>query len=138
MKEVILLLGSNLGDTEKNIYSAISILDKRVGKVIKKSKILKTLPVEFDSPHIFCNIAVNLQTKYSPIKLLEELKNIEKEMGRLEDSRIIGEYKDRVIDIDIVDYEGINFISEKLELPHYKHLYQRDFSKELLENLSLK
>lgn len=135
MKEVVLLLGSNLGDTEKNILDAIDEIEKELGKVTKKSKILKTLPIEFVSQYIFCNIAIILYTKYSPIKLLNRLKKIEKEMGRVEDSSVFGEYRDRVIDIDIVIYDGIIFKSSKLEIPHHKHLFYRDFSKELLNDI---
>lgn len=134
MKEVVLLLGSNIS-SEENIDIAINHLKNRVGKVIKKSKIMKTLPVEFVSSQIFCNIAVNLETEYSPIKLLETLKEIEVEMGRERDSRALGGYQDRIIDIDIVLYDGITYQSDKLEIPHYKHLYERAFSKELLSEI---
>lgn len=53
MKRVVLILGSNIGDTEYNISLAISNIESKIGKIIKKSKILKTLPVEFHSSHIF-------------------------------------------------------------------------------------
>lgn len=134
MREVVLLLGSNI-NPEENIDIAISHLKNKVGKVIKKSKMMKTLPVEFVSSQIFCNIAVNLETEYSPIKLLETLKEIEVEMGRKRDSRALGGYQDRIIDIDIVLYDGITYQSDKLEIPHYKHLYERAFSKELLSEI---
>lgn len=134
MREVVLLLGSNI-NPEENIDIAISHLKNKVGKVIKKSKMMKTLPVEFVSSQIFCNIAVNLETEYSPIKLLETLKEIEVEMGRERDSRALGGYQDRIIDIDIVLYDGIIYQSDKLEIPHYKHLYERAFSKELLSEI---
>lgn len=136
MQQVVLLLGSNLGNPEHNINLAITNLEKRVGKVTKKSKILKTLPVEFDSPYIFFNIAVVLSTNLSPIQLLNQLKNIEIEMGRSEDSSVLGEYRDRIIDIDIVDYDEIDFYAEKLQIPHYKHKYERDFSRELLKEIN--
>lgn len=136
MNEVILLLGSNLGDAEQNILTAMEKLENSVGKIIKKSKISKTLPVEFVSSQEFCNIALILQTQYSPIKLLENLKNIEQEMGRVQDSKALGGYQDRVIDIDVVTYEGLIFESEDLEIPHQRHLYYRVFSKELLEEIN--
>ena len=104
MYNVVLLLGSNLGNAENNILSALSELEKRVGKIIKKTKILRTLPVEYDSDNVFCNIAVSMQTAHSPIKLLDEIKKIETEMGRIYDSKFFGEHRDRIIDIDIVTY----------------------------------
>ena len=136
MYNVVLLLGSNLGNAENNILLAISELEKRAGKIIKKTKISKTLPVEYDSDNVFCNIAVSMQTAHSPIKLLDEIKKIESEMGRIHDSKFFGEYRDRIIDIDIVSYEGLIFSCDRLEIPHHKHLYDRDFSRKLLDELA--
>ena len=136
MYNVVLLLGSNLGNAENNILLALSELENRVGKIIKKTKISKTLPVEYDSDNVFCNIAVSMQTAHSPIKLLDEIKKIETEMGRIYDSKFFGEYRDRIIDIDIVTYEGLVFSSDRLEIPHHKHLYDRDFSRKLLDELA--
>ena len=137
MYNVVLLLGSNLGNAENNILLALSELEKRAGKIIKQTKISKTLPVEYDSDNVFCNIAVSMQTAHSPIKLLDEIKKIENEMGRIYDSKFFGEYRDRIIDIDIVSYEGLVFSSDRLEIPHHKHLYDRDFSRKLLDELDL-
>ena len=136
MYNVVLLLGSNLGSAENNILLALSELENRVGKIIKKTKISKTLPVEYDSDNVFCNIAVSMQTAHSPIKFLDEIKKIETEMGRIHDSKFFGEYRDRIIDIDIVTYEGLVFSSDRLEIPHHKHLYDRDFSRKLLDELA--
>ena len=136
MYNVVLLLGSNLGSEENNIVLALSEVKNRVGKIIKKTKISKTLPVEYDSDNVFCNIAVSMQTAHSPIKLLDEIKKIETEMGRIHDSKFFGEYRDRIIDIDIVTYEGLVFSSDRLEIPHHKHLYDRDFSRKLLDELA--
>jgi len=111
-------------------------LEKRAGKIIKKTKISKTLPVEYDSDNVFCNIAVSMQTAHSPIKLLDEIKEIETEMGRIHDSKFFGEYRDRIIDIDIVSYEGLIFSCDRLKIPHHKHLYDRDFSRKLLDELA--
>ena len=134
MKKVVLLLGSNIGDAKEHILIAISKLEK-MGRVIKRSGILKTFPVEFDSLNIFCNIAVIFDTEYSPIKLLNAIKNIEKEMGRERDSSLYGEYRDRIIDIDIVMYDDIIYSCERLNIPHHRHLILREFSRKLLKEI---
>lgn len=136
--EVILLLGSNLGNKKQNIKSAIISINNQIGKVFASTEILETEPVEFVSNNIFCNIAVCITTTDSPVLLLKKIKNIERNMGRNKDSNAEGRYLDRVIDIDIVSFNKINFISKFLEIPHHKHLYERDFSKELLGILSKK
>ncbi|MFN8365222.1 MAG: 2-amino-4-hydroxy-6-hydroxymethyldihydropteridine diphosphokinase [Cloacibacterium normanense] len=65
------------------------------------------------------------------------MKSIEKEMGREFDTSAVGGYSDRIIDIDIVKFNNINFESSKLRIPHHKHLYEREFSRFLLENLNI-
>lgn len=136
--KVILLLGSNLGNKEANLHKAIENIEKQIGKVVFFTEIDKTAPVEFVSKNIFCNIALCIHTDFSPFLLLKGVKKIEKEMGRTQDSFIVGEYTDRIIDIDIVKFSNIVFKSEKLEIPHQKHLFERDFSKRLLTNLNEK
>ena len=132
---VVLLLGSNIGNTLENIENAIAKIEKRIGKIDKFSKMLETKPVEFVSNNIFRNIALSLYASISPFSLLKEIKNIEKEMGRLEDSSVKGGYEDRIIDIDIVKFGEINLQSSVLEIPHKKHLFERDFSRILLQEL---
>ncbi len=129
---VTLLLGSNLGKQKDNIDLAISRIEEEVGELVGQSEIIYTKPVEFVSNNIFCNIALRIKTQFSPIKLLNLLKKIEVEMGRTDDSLITKGYADRVIDIDIVFYGNMNFSSRRLEIPHSKHVYEREFSKKLL------
>lgn len=134
--EVTLLLGSNLGDTKSNIELALSRLENEIGTIIKKSEILITDPVEFVSNNIFCNIAVIIKTQISPLQLLDRIKLIEREMGRMNDTKVLGAYQDRLIDIDIVCFGNLRFWCRELEIPHEKHLYHREFSRILIDELS--
>lgn len=134
--EVTLLLGSNLGNSKKNIESAIYLIERHIGDVLTRTEILITEPVEFVSNNIFCNIALLIKTQFSPKKLLKLIKLIEKEMGRDDDTLISGEYQDRTIDIDIVFYGNLLFWCKELEIPHQKHAYRRDFSRKLLKLLN--
>ncbi|MDF2552673.1 MAG: folK [Chryseobacterium sp.] len=131
--KVVLLLGSNIGDKKKNIDTALEKL-KEVSEILKNSEYLTSDPVEFVSSNNFCNIASIIFTHLSPIQLLNFIKETEIEMGRINDSRISGSYTDRIIDIDIVTYDALNFISERLEIPHKKHLFEREFSRILLKD----
>lgn len=133
---VTLLLGSNLGDTQKNIESAIMFINSKLGEVILQTPLLYSDPVEFGSTNIFCNIAILIKTEFSPLKLLNMIKEIEREMGRIVDSSVTGTYADRVIDIDIVMFENILYECKTLQIPHQKHLYYRDFSRYLLQTLN--
>ncbi|MCU7618064.1 2-amino-4-hydroxy-6-hydroxymethyldihydropteridine diphosphokinase [Chryseobacterium sp. PBS4-4] len=131
--KVVLLLGSNIGDKKNNIDAALDKL-KNVGEILKNSEYLTSAPVEFVSSNNFCNIATIIFTHFSPIQLLNYIKKIEAEMGRINDSKISGGYADRIIDIDIVKFNDLKFTSERLEIPHKKHLYEREFSKILLKD----
>ncbi|ASK30521.1 2-amino-4-hydroxy-6-hydroxymethyldihydropteridine diphosphokinase [Chryseobacterium sp. T16E-39] len=136
--KVVLLLGSNLGDGKKNIEHALEMLKSGGIEMLNISIFLTSEPVEFVSSNIFCNIATIISTHLSPIQLLDFVKSIEFEMGRINDSKDLGGYSDRIIDIDIVKYGELKFISERLKLPHIKHLFERDFSRILLKDLSNK
>jgi 2-amino-4-hydroxy-6-hydroxymethyldihydropteridine diphosphokinase len=132
--KVVLLLGSNIGDKKNNLDTALERL-KEVGDILQNSEYLTSEAVEFVSSNNFCNIATIIFTHFSPIQLLNKIKKIEIEMGRLNDSKISGGYTDRIIDIDIIKYNELKFTSERLEIPHKKHLFEREFSKILLKNL---
>lgn len=136
--KVILLLGSNIGDGKKNIEQALEMLKAGGIEMLNISIFLTSDPVEFVSSNIFCNIATIISTHLSPIQLLDFVKSIEFEMGRINDSKATGGYSDRIIDIDIVKYGELKFVSERLEIPHVKHLFEREFSRILLNDLSNK
>ena len=132
--KVVLLLGSNLGEQKKNIELALQKISDAGNEISQISEFLMSDPVEFASSNIFCNIAVIILTHLSPIQLLDCIKDIEVEMGRINDSKVTGGYTDRVIDIDIIKYNELIFKSERLEIPHKKHLFERDFSRILLKD----
>ena len=132
---VVLLLGSNINDPENNIKIALKKIESEVGAILINSELIISEPVEFDSINNFCNIAVKLKTQFSPIVLLHKLKQIERDMGRVQDSSYFDTYQDRIIDIDIVLYNNIRFISKKLIIPHHKNLYERDFARELIKKV---
>ncbi len=130
---VVLLLGSNIGDQKNNIDTALNNLSETC-TILKKSEYLTSEPVEFASSNIFCNIATIISTHLSPIQLLDYVKKIEIDMGRLTDSTVSKVYTDRIIDIDIVKYGELKFVSERLEIPHNRHLFEREFSRILLKD----
>lgn len=133
--DVILLLGSNINNPENNVKEALLEIEKKVGAIIAKSRVISTKPVEFDSFNFFCNIAVRIKTQFSPFRLLAEIKTIERSMGRSQDSSDLGVYNDRIIDIDIILYNNIRFISRKLVIPHAKNLYERDFASGIIKQV---
>lgn len=125
---VVLLLGSNINNPENNIQIALKKIEENIGAILNKSKLITSRPVEFVSSNNFCNIAIRIKTQISPIRLLDKLKEIERVMGRTKDSSHFRGYQDRIIDIDLILYNDIKFVSHRLTIPHYKNLFERDFA----------
>lgn len=127
---VILLLGSNSGDRDFQLETAQFFIQKGIGEIKKKSKILETDPVGFDSINKFLNQALFVETSHSPVSLLKTIKDIERKMGRiyLETTQ---KYQDRVIDIDILKFNEITFESHLLSIPHHQ-IITRNFVNDLI------
>lgn len=132
MATVYLGLGTNLGDKEANLRTAIYKLQERIGKQVSLSSFYETAPWGFESDHSFLNAAIGLETSLSPIEILHITQEIEKELGRTKKS-VNGSYSDRLIDIDILLYDTLVLQTPELTIPH-PLMTERDFvMKPLIE-----
>ena len=137
MPRVYLSLGTNLGDRQDNIDTALRLLEREIGRSQALSDIIVTKAVGFDGPD-FLNAVVSFETPISPEVMLALCKRIEREMGRTDtpeydsDGRRV--YHDRIIDIDILDYEGVRMSTPELTIPHAA-LPQRPFFRRLLRQV---
>lgn len=118
-------LGSNLGHREDNIKRAVSLLEERVGRLLRCSSMMETEPWGFQSDNTFINAAACFETTLSPLQLLECTQEIEREMGRTTKS-VDGVYHDRIIDIDILLYGSETVNLPNLKIPH-PHINEREF-----------
>lgn len=125
MATVYLGLGTNLGDKEANLRTAIHKLQERIGKQVSLSSFYETAPWGFESDHSFLNAAIGLETSLSPIEILHITQEIEKELGRTKKS-VNGSYSDRLIDIDILLYDTLVLQTPELTIPH-PLMTERDF-----------
>ena len=128
---VYLSLGTNLGDKEHNLVSAITEIERRIGPIRAQSAFLVTEPWGFESPNTFLNAAIKVETELSPHALLKVTQQIERDMGRAQKSTVNSQlstviYHDRIIDIDILLYDDLQIHTKKLTIPH-PHMYERDF-----------
>jgi 2-amino-4-hydroxy-6-hydroxymethyldihydropteridine diphosphokinase len=142
MHIVYLSLGTNLGDKEHNLVSAITEIGRRIGPVRAQSAFLATEPWGFESPNTFLNAAIRVETELSPHALLKVTQQIERDMGRTQKSTPNPQpstlncqlstvnshvtYHDRIIDIDILLYDDLHINTPKLTIPH-PLMQQRDF-----------
>ena len=112
---VLLSLGSNLGQREDNLKTAINALDKlNVIEVKVASQIYETEPIGNIAQPKFMNMAAEIETVLEPLELLKAIKKIEKNMGRKPSER----WGPRVIDIDIVLWDNLVIETDLLTIPH--------------------
>lgn len=134
MSTVYIGLGSNLGNRRENLERAVTLLEQRVGTLLRLSAFWETAPVGFESEHQFLNAAAAFCTSLSPIELLPLTQQIEREMGRTQKS-LKGVYHDRIIDIDLLCSDGESVHTAELQLPH-PHLSERRFVLEPLAEIA--
>lgn len=121
---VYLGLGSNKGDRFNYLVSAVKLIsiDKNC-RLVKSSSVYETKPYGNVGQDNFYNAVILVDTKYDLETLYYFLKEIEKEVGR-EKSEI--RWNPREIDVDILFYNNLIYMSEILTVPH-KDIMNRDF-----------
>ena len=125
MSTVYLGLGTNLGDKEVQLRTAVNEIEKRIGRVMTLSAFYTTIPWGFTSEHTFLNAACAVETSLNPYELLSVTQDIEKNLGRKHKS-VDHHYTDRLIDIDILFFDEIIIHEPGLQSPH-PLLTKRDF-----------
>ena len=113
--QVILSIGSNLGNRLENIERSLELIHQEVGTIIKISRLYETPAWGFESD-AFYNCALVLHTFSSAQKVLSQVLKIEKRLGRLRNK--VQEYQSRTIDIDLIAFDSVIIDTEKLQIPH--------------------
>jgi 2-amino-4-hydroxy-6-hydroxymethyldihydropteridine diphosphokinase len=123
MARAYLGLGSNLGDKRAMLREALRQLDETDGvRVAARSGFYRTPPWGKTDQDWFLNAAVAVETDLPPHELLAVCLDIERAIGRVRDEK----WGPRLIDIDLLTYDGRELADETLTLPH-PHLTQRAF-----------
>ncbi|OFV91495.1 MAG: 2-amino-4-hydroxy-6-hydroxymethyldihydropteridine diphosphokinase [Acidobacteria bacterium RIFCSPLOWO2_02_FULL_61_28] len=133
---VYLSLGSNVGDRLENLRRACLTLEARGIGIRRASAVYETEPVDVREQAWFLNCAVEVETTLPPARLLEELQQIERELGR-ERLRPKGPQakSPRTIDLDILLYGDSVIHTDYLLVPHPR-LHERRFVLEPLRELA--
>ena len=121
MKTVYLALGSNMGDRERNIARAIKAMEARGVRVVRRSALYETEPVDVRGYGWFLNCAVQAETDLMPLQLMHALLQIEAELGRKRPAgqTAPGALKEsRTIDLDILLFGDSVIHLRELEVPH--------------------
>ena len=114
MKRIYLSLGSNVGDREGNLRKAVERLASDDVRVLRRSRIYETEPVDYEDQAWFLNQVVEADTALFPMQLLTRIGRVEHELGRVRTRR----NGPRTIDIDIVLYAAAVVNTPRLEIPH--------------------
>lgn len=132
--QIVLGLGSNVGDRRSNIERAITAL----GRILHNARVsswhetpaqlLPGAPMSWNQPYL--NVAVAGSTSLSKKELFQNAKSLEHAIGRTQRSR----WAPREIDIDILAWDETVADSTELRIPHPR-LLGRDFALRPLAEL---
>ncbi len=109
----ILSLGSNLNDRIANIRRAMAGLES-FSRINAVSDLYESAPFGGVEQPDFVNIVAEVETSLRPFRLLRKIKALEMQVGRTKSVR----WGPRVIDIDIVEWEGETISGPVLSIPH--------------------
>jgi 2-amino-4-hydroxy-6-hydroxymethyldihydropteridine diphosphokinase len=126
-------LGSNLGDREGTLRSALEALAAEPGiDVVAVSRFYDTEPVGFVDQPRFLNGAAAVETELPARELLERLLAVELRFGRSRED--VPPQGPRTIDLDLLLYGDAEIDEPGLRVPHPR-LHERRFVLEPLADL---
>ena len=114
MYRVFLLLGTNIGDRDRNLGEALQHIETRAGQLVRKSSVYTTAAWGNTNQPDFYNQVVEVITRLQAEVLLQEVLQIERDMGRVR----LQKWGERLIDIDILFYGNLRIAHDGLTLPH--------------------
>jgi 2-amino-4-hydroxy-6-hydroxymethyldihydropteridine diphosphokinase len=121
MNKTYLCLGSNLGNKEENINTAIILLKKELN-ITKTSALYKTEPTNYENQDFFLNQVIEVETNLTIEQLFTFTSQLEQTLGK--DIKV--RFGPRTIDIDILFYNDEIINTEFVQIPHPR-LHERKF-----------
>lgn len=130
-RRAVLGLGGNLGDRAEYLRGAVAALGALPGTTVTAvSPVYETAPVGYADQPNFYNLVAEVETALSPRALLGGCLGIEAALGRRRTFR----NAPRVVDIDVLLFEGVVSDDPELILPHPR-MMERGFVLVPLENI---
>ncbi|MFN0204067.1 MAG: 2-amino-4-hydroxy-6-hydroxymethyldihydropteridine diphosphokinase [Bacteroidia bacterium] len=111
---IFLGLGTNIGNREENLQTALIKLAEKGLQILKTSTIYETAPWGYVSQENFLNLVVQVDFEGTAEALLEIALKVEAEMGRIREQK----WGPRLIDIDVLEFHRQIIQNESLTLPH--------------------
>lgn len=119
MQEVVIAVGSNVGDRMANIDQGLSLLRQAGVQVFRHGCLYESAPAYFTEQPFFLNSAILAHTSLVPHDLLRVLKEIEARLGRDFGGKKNGP---RPLDLDILFYGTHTINTNDLQIPHPRML----------------
>lgn len=123
MPTAVLSLGSNLGEREQTLRTALDEIEALPDvRVRRASEFYRSIAIGGPAGQDeFLNAAAVIETKTPPLRLLDELQDIEQRHGRTRAER----WAPRPLDIDLLLYDDEVQETPMLTLPHPRMSFRR-------------
>lgn len=109
-------LGSNLQNPIEQVARGFEALaGVPASRLVARSSLYRSAPLGPQNQPEFINAAAALLTQLAPEQLLQELKRLERELGR---AQPIERWGPRSIDFDLLVYGDLQLASSQLTIPH--------------------
>lgn len=114
--EVVLALGSNVGDPQQTLRDAITDLDRIPGlEITEVSPLARTAATGGpENQPDYLNAVLLARTRLSARGLLHACQSVEHAHGRVREER----WGPRTLDVDLIAYGTLTDVAEDIELPH--------------------
>ena len=113
LSEAYIGLGSNLGDSVRNLRAALDMI-REFAVDVQPSPVYRTAPQGFRNQPAFYNAVCRIRTRLTPFELMERLLRVESAIGRRRTFR----NAPRMLDLDILLYNRLVLSTPPLVLPH--------------------
>lgn len=117
-------VGSNIGNKLENCKKGVDALIRSDSVTLKtQSPCYKTDPVDYLNQDWFINYVIKIETSIDPFELLNRLKSIQRDAGRIRDEIRFGP---RILDMDIILFDDKIIKTTTLTIPHPR-MHKRRF-----------
>jgi 2-amino-4-hydroxy-6-hydroxymethyldihydropteridine diphosphokinase len=114
---VFIGLGSNLGNRRGHYQKALELIAALPKtRIVKRSSLYESEPIG-DAKNWYVNGAIEIETEFTPEKLLHRLQAIEQAMGRKKTPQT-KKWASRKIDLDILLFDNLIVDTRSLKIPH--------------------
>jgi deoxyguanosine kinase len=125
-----LSVGSNLGDRLLHLQNGLNALQNHGCEILSCSSVYETAAVGMNDAPAFLNACVKGTTDLNPFQLMDLLLMIEQKNGR---NRSTVGVNSRTLDMDVLFYENLVLVTDKLILPHPRFRQRKFVLLPLLE-----